>query len=108
MGERGVRLSGASDNASESPAVSTHVLAFLSSTEATSALDAEAENAIAQTLSSLGGQVTTVTIAHRLATIRNADLVLYLENGHIIARGSFDDVRTAVPRFNHQAELLGL
>lgn len=108
VGERGVRLSGGQrQRLGVARGLYTRPR-LLVLDEATSALDAETENAIAQTLSSLEGQVTTVTIAHRLATIRNADLVLYLENGHIIARGSFDDVRTAVPRFNHQAELLGL
>ena len=76
--------------------------------EATSALDAETEHAIARTLNSLEGEVTTVTIAHRSATIRNADLVVYLEEGRVVAQGSFDEVRAAVPRFNHQAELLGM
>jgi ABC-type multidrug transport system fused ATPase/permease subunit len=52
--------------------------------------------------------VTTVTVAHRLATIRHADFVIYLEEGHVRARGTLEEVRSEVPRFNHQAELLGL
>jgi ABC-type multidrug transport system fused ATPase/permease subunit len=76
--------------------------------EATSALDAETEQAIAQTLQELEGNVTTVTIAHRLATIRHCDLVVYLENGQAQAQGSFNEVRAAVPQFDRQAQLLGL
>jgi ABC-type multidrug transport system fused ATPase/permease subunit len=76
--------------------------------EATSALDAETERAISQTLQELEGTVTTVTIAHRLATIRHCDLVVYLENGEARAQGSFDEVRAIAPQFDRQAQLLGL
>jgi len=76
--------------------------------EATSALDAETEQAISQTLQELEGTVTTVTIAHRLATIRHCDLVVYLEGGRILAQGTFDEVRAVTPQFERQAQLLGL
>ena len=76
--------------------------------EATSALDAETEHLITRTFEQLGSDVTTITIAHRLATIRGADVVLYLEHGHLLAAGTFGEVRSAVPRFDHQANLLGL
>lgn len=76
--------------------------------EATSALDAETEQAITETLQELEGEVTTVTIAHRLATIRFADQVLFLRDGIIEARGSFDEVRSSTPDFDRQAQLLGL
>jgi ABC-type multidrug transport system fused ATPase/permease subunit len=76
--------------------------------EATSALDAETEQAIAQTMQDLEGQVTTVTIAHRLATVRHCDLVLYLEAGRVVGRGTFAEVREQSPAFDHQAQLLGL
>jgi ABC-type multidrug transport system fused ATPase/permease subunit len=76
--------------------------------EATSALDAETEQAIIQTLRELEGTVTTVTIAHRLATIRHCDLIVYLEGGKLQAQGSFSEVRAAAPQFDRQAKLLGL
>ncbi len=76
--------------------------------EATSALDAETEQAIAKTLQELEGTVTTVTIAHRLATIRHCDLVVYLEGGRVQAQGTFSEVRAAAPQFDRQAQLLGL
>ena len=76
--------------------------------EATSALDAETEAAIVDTLRDLEGDVTTVTVAHRLATVRHCDIVAYLEDGHLIACGSFDEVIAAVPNFARQASLLGL
>ena len=76
--------------------------------EATSALDAETEEAISVMMRELEGDVTTVTIAHRLATIRHCDLILYLEDGLVMARGKFDDVRSQSAAFDRQAQLLGL
>jgi ABC-type multidrug transport system fused ATPase/permease subunit len=76
--------------------------------EATSTLGAETELAIIQTLEELKGSVTTITDAHRLATARHADEVLYLQDRCVIARGTFDHVRTTVHDFDHQASLLGL
>jgi ABC-type multidrug transport system fused ATPase/permease subunit len=76
--------------------------------EATSALDAETEQAIAGTLRSLEGSVTTVTIAHRLATIRHCDIVMYLEGGRVRAIGTFEEIRAQSSHFDAQARLLGL
>ena len=76
--------------------------------EATSALDAETEDAIGQTIRELEGRVTTMTIAHRLATIRSCDLVVFLEAGRVAASGSFDEVRQLSQAFDRQARLLGL
>ena len=49
-----------------------------------------------------------IVVAHRLATVRRADLVIYLENGAIKAQGSFNEVRKLVPDFDSQAQLMGL
>ena len=76
--------------------------------EATSALDAETESNVSLAISSLRGNTTVVMIAHRLATVRNADLVVYLDQGQALAQGTFDEVRAAVPDFDRQAQLLGL
>ncbi len=76
--------------------------------EATSALDAETEKAITETLDSLVGEVTLIVIAHRLATVRNCNQVIYLRNGEIASSGSFEHVRNSVPDFDTQAKILGL
>ena len=75
--------------------------------EATSALDSETEHAIIQTMVELEGEVTTVTIAHRLATVKKANQILYLESGRIKARGTFQEVREQSPGFDRQAAILG-
>lgn len=76
--------------------------------EATSALDAETEAAITQTIQDLEGEVTTVIIAHRLSTVRDADVMVYLEDGKPLAIGRFDEIRHDVPGLARQADLLGL
>jgi len=76
--------------------------------EATSSLDGQTEADISQAIQNLKGNVTTVMIAHRLSTVRNADKVVYMESGNIVAVGSFDEVRSKVPGFDRQAQLMGL
>ena len=108
IGERGFRLSGGQrQRLGIARALYTRPK-LLVLDEATSALDAETELAIIQTLQELEGEVTTITVAHRLATVRSADQVLYLEGGRVRARGRFDEVRSQVADFDRQASLLGL
>lgn len=76
--------------------------------EATSALDGESESIISNTITGLRGQVTVLMIAHRLSTVRNADLVVYLDGGRVKAQGTFQEVRSQVPDFDRQAKLMGL
>jgi len=76
--------------------------------EATSSLDAESEDAISSAVTKLGDKVTTITIAHRLSTVINADQVIYMSEGKVLFIGSFQAVREAVPDFDSQAKMLGL
>jgi ATP-binding cassette subfamily C protein len=76
--------------------------------EATSSLDSITESEITHSISKLLGNTTVITIAHRLSTVRNAEQVVYLEGGQVIANGNFDFVRKQVPNFDKQAHLLGI
>jgi ATP-binding cassette, subfamily B, bacterial PglK len=76
--------------------------------EATSSLDGETEAEIGEAIQSIKGEVTVVMIAHRLSTVRNADIVLYLEKGKVRSLGTFDQVRESIPNFDAQAKLMGL
>lgn len=76
--------------------------------EATSALDTKTESDVVKAIRSLQGEMTVISVAHRLAIIRDNDLVVFLADGELIAQGTFDEVRRAVPAFATQASLAGL
>lgn len=76
--------------------------------EATSSLDTATENRVTESMRELQGEVTFVTVAHRLATVRDYDQVCYLDRGSILGRGTFEEVVAQVPEFRLQAELAGL
>lgn len=76
--------------------------------EATSALDATTENAISDSISHLKGKKTVVLVAHRLSTVRNADVIYYMSGGRLMAAGTFEDLLRTVPDFAKQAQLSGL
>jgi ABC-type bacteriocin/lantibiotic exporter with double-glycine peptidase domain len=76
--------------------------------EATSALDAETEKLVSDWIKTLKGKVTVITVAHRLSTVRTADLVVYVGNGAIESVGTFDEIRNSVSNFDTQAKLMGL
>jgi len=76
--------------------------------EATSSLDAQTENNVTSTINKIRQDSLVVIVAHRLATVRRADLVIYMQDGEVKAQGSFEQVRKLIPNFDAQAELMGL
>ena len=76
--------------------------------ESTSALDAQTELLVSEAISEIPYEITIIIIAHRLSTVRDANQVIYLEAGEMIARGTFEEVRAKVPDFDAQARLMGL
>ncbi|MDR2927806.1 MAG: ABC transporter ATP-binding protein/permease [Cytophagaceae bacterium] len=73
--------------------------------EATSALDTENELIIQSNINALKGKYTIVIIAHRLSTVKNADVIYLLDKGKIEASGSFDELKNKSPRFRKMVEL---
>lgn len=105
LGEQGVRLSGGQR---QRVAIARAILKdpkILLLDEATSALDAESEHRVQQALENLMQGRTTVIIAHRLATIRNADSIAVLEDGQLVAQGSHDDLLQDSPLYRRLSEL---
>jgi ABC-type multidrug transport system fused ATPase/permease subunit len=76
--------------------------------EATSALDTKTEADVTSAIQELRGDVTLISVAHRLATIRDHDQICYMRDGGIAATGTFDEVIEAMPEFAVQARLAGL
>ncbi len=68
--------------------------------EATSSLDNITEFGISESIQKLKGETTIIIIAHRLSTVRESDCVVYIENGKITAKGTFEEVSHLVPDFN--------
>lgn len=108
VGERGAKISGGQRQRlgiARAMFTKPHLLVL---DEATSSLDGETEASISAAIHALRGLTTVVMIAHRLSTVRNADLVVYMADGKIMATGTFEEVRNAVPDFDRQARLMGL
>jgi ATP-binding cassette subfamily B protein len=92
VGERGIMLSGGQRQRIALARAILKGSPILLLDEATSALDAESERAVQDALQRLKANRTMLVIAHRLATVRNADRILVLEQGRIVAEGDHESL----------------
>ena len=108
VGERGTRLSGGQRQRlgiARGLYTNPEMIIF---DEATSSLDPITEKSVTDAIYNKKRGVTLIVIAHRLSTVRHADLVILLDQGRLIAKGTFDEVRSLAPRFDEQAKLVNL
>lgn len=108
IGERGIALSGGQrQRLGIARALYTDPLVLVMD-EATSALDSKTEAAVTDSIADLGGDVTVIVVAHRLATIKHSDRIFFLRNGELAGSGTFEELVAQFPDFAEQAQLAGL
>ena len=105
LGERGITLSGGQRQRLAIARAILRDAPVLLLDEATSALDAESEALIQEALEDLTKGRTTLVIAHRLATVRNADRIIVLEQGKIVGQGTHAQLMKKSPLYSKLAKL---
>ena len=108
LGDRGVRISGGQRQRICLARAILQNPEILILDEATSALDAESEKKIHDAVTKLRGNVTILIIAHRLATVKTADIVYVIENGKILEEGSWATLVNSGTRFEQLRSLQNL
>jgi len=105
VGERGVRLSGGQRQRIGIARALYRDAKVIVFDEATSALDGITEQEVMRSIDALHGERTVVLIAHRLTTVRNADIIFELEHGRIVRQGTYDELLATSDRFRKMAGL---
>ncbi|WP_139135024.1 ABC transporter transmembrane domain-containing protein [Magnetovibrio blakemorei] len=105
LGEKGVRLSGGQRQRISLARALLRNPSVLLLDEATSALDAESERLVQAALAKLKAGRTTLVIAHRLATVVGADLIVVIDQGQIVATGTHTELLSSSPLYANLAAL---
>ncbi len=90
LGDRGIKVSGGQRQRIALARALYHKPKLLILDEATSALDSESEKYIQQALKKMHGRLTIIAVAHRLSTVREADMIYYVKNGVITEYGTHE------------------
>lgn len=104
VGERGVQLSGGQRQRIGIARALYHDSDVLVLDEATSALDGITESHIMQAIQSFSGQKTIVMIAHRLATVKQCDLIYLMRDGKVVDQGRYEELVVRNEIFKRMAE----
>jgi ATP-binding cassette subfamily C protein len=108
VGERGLALSGGQrQRLGIARALYAEPLVLVMD-EATSALDPQTESQVTSAIRGLGGGITKIIVAHRLATIMHSDYIFFMRDGELVGKGTFDELIAEIPDFAIQAQLAGL
>ena len=99
MGERGLKLSGGEKQRVGIARTLLKNPPILILDEATSALDTETERDIQESLAQMGEGRSVITIAHRLSTVVEADMIVVLEDGQVVEKGTHDELLRSDGRY---------
>jgi ATP-binding cassette subfamily B protein len=103
VGERGIRLSGGQRQRIGIARALYDQAEIMVFDEATSALDNTTEQAVMDAIEKLGRDLTILIIAHRLSTVQRCDLIVELDQGRVLAQGTYEQLLESSPTFREMA-----
>jgi len=106
VGERGIRLSGGQRQRIGIARALYKQASVLVFDEATSALDNATEQSVMDAIEGLSSDLTILLIAHRLTTVRRCDTIVEMENGRVMAQGTYEQLLECSPSFRRMARAI--
>ena len=101
VGESGIKLSGGQKQRLAIARALLRNSPIILFDESTSSLDNFAQNEVKKSIDGLKGSSTIIIVAHRLSTIKDADLIFFLDDGKIIGKGTFDELFDTNEKFKN-------